>query len=102
MTDPLLGHGRRDLLDRVITRTGDHRGRHDVSDGAAQQRVAAVVELPDDVSFGHDADDGLTPCDHQRAHVSSDVEQDRALPGERVLGLCGRGHDAFVFPGTVW
>ena len=25
--------------------------------------------------------------DHERADVTADVEQDRALPGERVLGL---------------
>ena len=33
--------------------------------------------------------------------VAPDVEQDRALPGKRVLA--GRGaHDACVVPGTVW
>ena len=35
-------------------------------------------------------------------NVTADVEQDRALPGERVLVVCCGGHDASVVPGIVW
>jgi hypothetical protein len=42
---------------------------------------------------------------HECADVAADVEQDRALPGVRVLVLVRvtvlRAH-AFVFPGLVW
>jgi hypothetical protein len=70
--------------------------------------VVPVLVVGHDVQRGPDrADLDLDPDHvgrrrhHEGAHVTPDVEQDRALPGVRVLDLRG-AHDACVVPGWVW
>jgi hypothetical protein len=76
-----------------------------ISDRAANHRdvrtVCLAVDGPDlDLHAGH----GLRHGDDQRAHVSADIEDDRALAGMRILRMRahnGSGHGDVV-PGIVW
>ena len=71
------------------------------ADYADVRAVRAIVDGPDlDLHVGH----GLRHRYDERAHVSADVEDYRALSGMRILvvHVHGGGGHGDVVPGIVW
>src|SRR6266566_358330 len=67
--DSQLGHGGADVVDRDVRPATDDGRRHQVGDRRREDVLAPLVELPDDVALGDDADDAVVVDDDQRADI---------------------------------
>ena len=54
--DPPLAHLAHDVVDVVVDVAGDRVGGHDLGDPQPAEALAAVVDQPQDVALGEDAD----------------------------------------------
>src|SRR5690606_14942844 len=93
--EPAFGHRLGEFLDVSVQPTRLHVRRHDGRHVLGQDGGAVRREGPDDVTFGHDADDGVVGAGDDRG-ADVVLSQDREQPAYGQLRLDGDDVVAFA------